>query len=151
MKANFTKLDFQNLLKPNGDCLEWTKSTAYGYGQTNINGKTVKTHRLAMILEGYDVEGFNVLHSCDNPLCCNPKHLRLGNQQDNMRDMYCRGRDTTYRGSSHNQSKLSESQVLDIRADYATGNYRQIDLCRKYQMSSNAIFKIINRKTWTHI
>lgn len=33
-----------------------------------------------------------VLHSCDNPPCCNPRHLREGTMADNMKDRDTRGR-----------------------------------------------------------
>lgn len=49
--------------------------------------------RLGEIWSGQDVpDGMHILHSCDNPRCCNPEHLRIGTHQDNMNDKVSRGR-----------------------------------------------------------
>jgi hypothetical protein len=47
---------------------------------------------VALYLSGVDVKDLFVLHSCDNPPCCNPNHLRTGTAKDNSRDMVERGR-----------------------------------------------------------
>lgn len=52
-------------------------------------------------------EGMLVLHSCDNPRCVNPVHLRVGTVSDNASDREQRGL-----GSR----KLSTEQVQMIRA-----------------------------------
>lgn len=41
----------------------------------------------------------HVLHSCDNPPCCNPAHLFLGTNADNTADRHAKGRDA--RGAAH--------------------------------------------------
>jgi len=67
-----------------------------GYGQKRVGDKVYPAHRLSFAyannLSIADIKGQLVLHSCDNPPCINPEHLRLGTQQDNMDDMYARGR-----------------------------------------------------------
>ena len=37
-------------------------------------------------------EGMIVMHTCDNPPCCNPAHLVLGTPKDNTHDAISKGR-----------------------------------------------------------
>jgi len=55
------------------------------------------------------------------------------------------------KGSKHGMSKLDESQVLEIRKLYATGDYYQKDLAKIFDVSRRLIGLIINRKNWKHI
>lgn len=75
-------------------CIEWKGArNPQGYGQKCIKGKRYRTHRLAWEwANGPIPEGLFVLHKCDNPPCCNPDHLFLGTQTDNMQDMLAKGR-----------------------------------------------------------
>jgi hypothetical protein len=84
-------------------CWEWQASTRKGsYGQIwsdpdpETGEKTLlSAHRVAWeILNGPVPEGMVLLHSCDNPKCCNPHHLTASTQAANMRDMKRKGRDT---------------------------------------------------------
>lgn len=78
------------------ECWEWQSDarTDAGYGvfQMGRGIGTRKAHQVAWELTHGDRGGRSVLHSCDNPPCCNPGHLRLGDHDDNMRDMAERGR-----------------------------------------------------------
>lgn len=53
-------------------------------------------HRLAWVISNPDesIGSKFILHSCDNPPCVNPAHLRPGTTAENMRDMALRGRGT---------------------------------------------------------
>jgi|SRR5580765_2983892 len=63
-----------------------------GYGTLKIEGRHIKPHRVSFYLHnGYWPEPC-CLHSCDNPPCVNPYHLRAGTQQENMQEAVVRGR-----------------------------------------------------------
>ena len=79
-------------------CWEWTATrNRQGYGVVGlaINGKPcgVPAPRLQwMHHHGEIPPGQVVMHTCDNPACINPGHLRLGTQADNLADMRAKGR-----------------------------------------------------------
>lgn len=124
------------------ECWEWKRCKfSNGYGRIKIKGH-ISTHRLALFLTT-GIWGEMALHSCDNPSCCNPNHLRWGTHKENMRDMTGRGR--------HHLTKLTSEQVLKIRAKYALGNITQQALADEYNVKQAAISDIIRRITWTHI
>ncbi len=67
-----------------------------GYGQFWVRGHgNVRAHRVALALHVGGIASGIVLHSCDNPVCCNPHHLRVGTHADNVRDRVSRGRSAT--------------------------------------------------------
>lgn len=77
------------------DCWEWQRSlSTSGYGQFKVatNQSPSKAHRVAWMLTNGDAGMLCVLHRCDNPPCCNPRHLFLGTAGDNVRDMVTKGR-----------------------------------------------------------
>jgi hypothetical protein len=80
----------------NGACWLWKGRKHQGYGRIYFKGKQRYVHRIAWELaNGIPVpDGLFVLHSCDEPSCVNPSHLRLGNQAQNMKEMKERGRST---------------------------------------------------------
>lgn len=75
-------------------CWEWSRSrTPQGYGQLVFRRLLTGAHRVAYtIAKGEIPEGMLILHSCDNPPCCNPDHLRAGTQKENGKDMKARKR-----------------------------------------------------------
>lgn len=91
-------------------CWEWTGGkTNQGYGLfhfvENKNAKCCSSHRTSYKHFIGDCEGLHVCHKCDNPSCCNPDHLFLGTQSENMQDASRKGRTrgqrTTHCPSGH--------------------------------------------------
>lgn len=144
-------------------CWLWqggTDNRGYGvfaYKATNPCRFT-KAHRFSFALHGgpFD-EGFHVCHHCDVPGCVNPAHLFLGTQADNIRDMHAKGRGFLIppglgtRGEEVTQSKLVAAQVREIRALYATGQYRQIDIAERFGVTKGNVSAIVARRTWKHV
>lgn len=82
-----------------GDCWPWLGAkSGFGYGRFKIDGRLFSPHRLIYADAHGPIEnvqehhGSVVMHTCDNPACCNPAHLRLGRQVANVADMIAKGR-----------------------------------------------------------
>lgn len=76
-------------------CWEWQANRVeFGYGQVKLPefSKPVGTHRAAWYFTTGRWPTLHILHSCDNPPCVNPNHLREGTQAENNADMMARGR-----------------------------------------------------------
>lgn len=139
-----------------GGCVVWTRSrTRDGYGNVGYQGIVLRCHRVSWELaHGQPVpRGWSVLHSCDNPPCVNPAHLRLGTQADNVHDMAQKGRSRTgdRRGERNTAAKLTVPQVLAIRSRYAAGNTTYAALGREYEVSWSMIRMIVKGLKWREL
>lgn len=122
----------------------------YGYGFMCRN----RTHVISFeCFKGNVPIGMYVCHSCDEPACFNPDHLYLGTHYDNIQDMWKSGRGVMPDrvGSNNGAAWLNEKLVVEIRELYATGDYTQTELGRKYSVDNTTIYKIVHRKLWRHI
>lgn len=54
-------------------------------------------------------------------------------------------------GEKSNLAILNEADVIEIRKEYANGNYTQKQLGKLFKVSRPCISHIVNRKTWNHI
>lgn len=125
------------------ECWPWRgKITKDGYGQfTYWDGQKVKTvlaHRFSFGQTNEIPDGKNVLHSCDNPPCCNPGHTFVGTQADNVADCAAKGRRNQNR--PHN---LPANVRNEIRARYTRAYGQQVELAREYGVSRKVIGYII--------
>ena len=131
-------------------CWQWLGScTAAGYGQLNRKGIYHYAHRLAyQLATGTRPGKKHVLHSCDNPRCCNPMHLRLGTHAENMRDIDRHGRRAL--GEHANSSKLKPDDVRRIRQLKQQG-MRITHIAREYDVVFETVRRVVDHETWKHI
>ena len=144
---------FESRLDKSGSddaCWPWSGHVnRKGYGVLWFHGKQSLAHRVAYFLANDVWPTLPVLHSCDNPPCCNPAHLRQGTPADNAADMVSRGRQV--RGECAGAAKLTSEQVIEMRALYGTGAASQRKLAAIFCVSQVTVGTIIRRKTWRHI
>ena len=125
-------------------CWDWTGGTAgkgYGTLRKHINNvwKFVYAHREVLeIYKGAPVApNIHALHSCDNPLCCNPNHLSWGTNSKNRRE----ARDRLY---NQGNQKLRPYQVSAIRSDTRT----QKEIAIEYAVCISTIALIKQNRSW---
>jgi hypothetical protein len=130
-------------------CWEYTGfCSSLGYGQVRIDGEVWAVHRLMYTLHNGPIpERMKVLHSCDNPPCFNPDHLRVGTQRENVMDSVHRGRhhlvagDKTYSSSGSGNVFICGNghDMRDPANVYVTPKgYRQCRRCRTDSVARSA-------------
>jgi hypothetical protein len=150
---------FWSKIQHRGDdeCWEWQAGrVAYGYGffQHKRNGQWRRepAHRIAWELTNGPIpNGLFVCHECDNPPCCNPRHLFLGTPRQNSLDMLDKDRASMPQGIRHPRytARLTEDQVREIRNRWP-GTTQQA-LANEYGVALMTINHILHRRTWAHI
>jgi hypothetical protein len=141
-----------------GPCWRWTGSVSKGYGQLQIGTHDrpipEKAHRLAWhLFNGAVPPTMHVLHKCDWPTCCRPAHLFLGGPRENAIDRERKGRGLRGRsnpGETNNHARLSNQNVLAIRAERAAG-VTNVQLAKKYGVNVSTISKAALGKNWSHL
>ena len=183
---SFTEIEIRRFwenvdIREETECWEWR---AYrhktGYGQFSIYGGIFYSHRVSCILfNGIIEDGKEVRHSCNNPACCNPKHLIVGTHKENMEDMVRSGRsargekngsktkpdrvargdrngsrtrqDRLPRGAKCPNAKLTDEKVLEMRALYAGGGITYQQIADQFGLSLGGTWQVINGQRWKHL
>ncbi len=130
-------------------CLEWQRArTGAGYGHFYAQGQHFYAH--TVMLKKPLEPGEETCHTCDNPPCCDPKHVFGGTRKVNVRDALSKGRLNTAglkrhgRGAAHPAAKLTEAQVAEIRASAQTG----YALAKVYGVTQTTISRIRKGQSW---
>lgn len=154
------KTEFWNCVNIGGinECWDWKWSLdRKGYGQVNTyctaknNINNCKHHicsrvaySISRMLYNYYTDELNIpngiaiLHTCDNPKCCNPWHLTTGSLNDNNQDMFNKGRGF--------YKLLDNSKVPEIRKLYAEGGHTHRSLGKQFECDHTIISDILNHK-----
>lgn len=133
-------------------CWEWQGyRDRQGYGHLMRDGVNHLAHRYAFALVHGPASGV-VRHSCDNPPCCNPRHLQDGSQSDNIDDRQRRGRHRPGRfpGEAHPSHRLTNAQILDARSRRASGESVK-SIAKLYGTSYGWMQRILVGKAWSHL
>jgi hypothetical protein len=121
------------------------------YGRVLHNGKLEGSHRVSFSIANGDIPpGAQILHKCDNPPCCNPRHLFIGTNLDNVRDKIVKGRGNQAKGEIHYRAKLTEKNVSSIRS-MADRGIAPKEVSNIFGISQDHARNIIKRKIWRHI
>lgn len=142
----YTKFWINVNITANDDlCWEWTAGQdGRGYGAMKFD-KVRKAPQIAWMYPNYVIpDGMEICHSCDNPLCCNPKHLFLGTHQENMADKIRKGRGNYPKGDTHHLAILSIEQRHEIRTKHSNGT-KQNKLAAEYGVSNAYIHSIVHK------
>lgn len=135
-----------------GGCLEWQgQRLRSGHGRIWSRGeqRQVLTHRAAWeAANGPIPDGMFVLHRCDNPPCCNPGHLFLGTQADNMADMAQKGRRRgRLTGEVNPKARLSAANVAEIRRLSSAGVVQR-EIAARFAVDRSTVGRIVRGQLW---
>lgn len=149
-------------------CWDWTASrNNQGYGTFGVGSGTHRqSHRVSWQIENGPIPyGSCILHKCDRTCCVNPLHLFPGSHKDNADDRDSKGRGNpatgdnaalrkhphlVLRGERHSNSKLVESDVIEIRMRRSTGETPKA-IAGDFGISTTLVRNIHLRKTWKHV
>lgn len=134
-------------------CMVCTSHRRNECGYTVINHRRYKRpeflHRIIYEMRNGPIpSGYYVCHKCDNPNCCNPEHLFLGTQSDNMADMKRKGRSAL--GERNGASLLKPKDVHKIR-QYLSEGRTHTSISHIFGVARKTISDIANGKTWKHL
>lgn len=152
-------------------CWEWAGPlNTQGYGVLFLNHNYASGRRMVKSAHRYSYEKYVgpipdslcIMHTCDNPKCVNPEHLRVGTWGDNNRDRSTKGRSGTkvytdadkanyskiFRGSGNANAKLTDDLARQIK--YAEGATHKA-LAERFNVSASTVGHIRTGRAWKHV
>lgn len=133
-------------------CIVWTRGRfTKGYGSFKVGTKSHYAHRYAWeSAHGAIPDGLQVMHACDNRVCCNVEHLSLGTVAENNADRDAKGRQA--RGERCATARLTTTDVRTIRATHNPNSRSSARLLSsRFEVSVGTIRDILHRRTWRHL
>ncbi len=153
-------------IRGDNDCWNWLAGkTKKGYGLFKAYKKTWQAHRFSYFLSrNITNTELYVLHSCDNPACVNPNHLRLGTHIDNMNDRMIRERtpkgikngskthpERVVKGEDSYRTNLKNEDVIKIKTLLIKDILSLVEIAKLFNTTPKVIGYIKSGHTWKHV
>lgn len=131
------------------ECLFWPyNKNTQGYGQMQRDGRPKSVHRIVCEAEHGPppTPKHEAAHSCGNGhlACVTKHHLSWKTHADNAADTVIHG--TSLRGTKNPFAKLTEAQVVEIRALRGTMSQRRI--AEEFGVAQSQISCVLSGRTW---
>ena len=126
------------------ECWIWKRSAVNGYGQVGMKvgdlSRILKAHKVAWEIHNNKKLSLfeRASHSCENKLCCNPRHVIVTTDLNLPAANHSRG-----------NSKLSTRQVQLIK--YKLNDLTTREVATAMGVSYHAIWDIRTGITWKHV
>ena len=132
-------------------CLRGRRGRKYLFVSLRYPGcktrKNASVHRLVAEAFIGPANGLIVLHGANGRSDNSVSNLRYGTHKENCADKYRDGTEQT--GTRNGANKLTEAQVLEIRA--IGSSMKQKDIAAAYGVCPRTVSVIIRRLGWTHL
>ena len=131
------------------DCWEWLGHRhVRGYGIFWCNGKNERANRMALIYSGIEPADDSLIsiHSCDNPPCCNPAHLRWGTNADNANDKVLR---KPAKGEQSHNATITNAIVAEIYRLRLSGKTSP-EIAESLGLTKTLVMNIYTGRAWKH-
>lgn len=146
-----TKDRFMAHVAQGDGCWLWKASTMNtGYGQFGHKGTMRAAHRVSYELHvGPIPSGLSVLHSCDNKLCVNPKHLRAGTHSENIKEAYERNRRArpNVTGERHPRASIKFIDAVRMR-DLRASGMTVTAIADRYGVKRSLVSDVVTGRCW---
>lgn len=132
----------------------YPSNISYDFVEVHPNKKRVikRVHRLVAEAFCENPNNYQIVMHLDNNIrnnCAN--NLQWGTLKMNSQQMIKEGRGNKSKGSDHYLSKLTESQVVEIRKKYIPRKYTLQQLAKEYNVSFSLIGHVIKNRNWKHV
>lgn len=135
------------------ECWLYRRYGNENYGRFSIGPRgaaSVLAHRFSYEMHvGPIPSGMLVMHTCDQPFCVNPAHLKLGTPRENTADMMRKGRHAggKLKGADVGSAKLTPDLVRLIRAS----PMYHAEIGRVLGVTAQTIRAVRSGQTWAHV